>query len=196
MEWNRKIVAAALGVSCITAAGAAKADGVTWYVGADLVQFKTNVDDKTGVPPLITGSATATTLRLKGGANLTSWLALEGQLIFPQEKTFSSTAGIDNSVQSTVAAFFVKPNTDLGPVNVYGLLGVASAGHEFNGVIEGKKTVSDLAFGIGAQYRFNKNLAVSVDWTQYTNKNLAVDGLSGGLDVKTSAFGVGVNYTF
>lgn len=184
-----------LGLCLAVFAGAASAQQWSWYAGGDLVKVETEVDDKTGVPPIITGSAEVVSLRLKGGANVLPWLAVELQVIFPRSETFSTTGGT-NKVETGVVGLFAKPHHQIGPVDLYALVGFSSASHEFSGVISGSKSVSDISYGIGAQYKLSPRLALSIDWTQYTNKNLEVTGLSGGLDVTTSAIGVGLNYTF
>src|ERR1700741_1036241 len=80
----KEIIAGAL---FILAAGTAQAQGTRFYIGADVAKVKTNVEDKTGIPPIVSGEADATTLRLKGGAHFTSWFDLELQLLFPSEET-------------------------------------------------------------------------------------------------------------
>jgi opacity protein-like surface antigen len=191
---KRSMVAGAAGLCLAAATGLAQAQS-KWYLGADVVQLETKITDQTGVPPIVTGSAKATTLRLKGGGHLTNWLDLELQGILPSEETYSN-AGTTNKVETSVFAVLAKPNANFGPVNVYGAFGWASSKVSLHGVLEGDKSFSDLAFGVGAQYRFNRNLAVSADWMRYGKKNLDVSGLSGGIDVDVSAFGVGINYTF
>lgn len=178
--------------ACMAAAANAQ---VSWYIGGDIVRVETRIDDKTGVPPIITGSAKATSLRLKGGAHVLPWLDTELQVIIPREETFS-TAGTANRVETGVVGFFAKPHYMVSQVDLYALFGFSSSTHEFSGVIAGADRATDISYGIGAQYKVSPKVAVSVDWTQYTKKNLPVSGLSGGIDVKTSAVGVGLNYTF
>ena len=189
-----KLLLGGLGVCLAATASVANAQ-MTYYLGGDVVRVETKVDDKTGVPPIITGSAKATSLRLRGGAHVLPWLDAELQWILPRSETYS-TAGTTNRVETGVLGVFAKPHYMVGPVDLYALFGFSSATHEFSGVIAGKENVTDISYGIGAQYKVTPKVAIAVDWTQYTKKNLAVSGLSGGLDVKTSAFGVGVNYTF
>jgi opacity protein-like surface antigen len=184
-----------VGLGLAAFAGAAGAQQLTWYAGADLVRLETEVDDKTGVPPIITGTASTPSLRLKGGAHVLPWLDIELQLILARDETFS-TEGTTNKVQTGVAGIFAKPHHQVGPVDLYALVGFSSSSHEFSGVIAGSKSVSDISYGIGAQYKFTPKLALSIDWTQYTKKNLEIAGLSGGLDVTVKALGVGLNYTF
>ena len=190
-----KLLANGAGLCLAAVLSTANADPLSWYIGGDLVQVETKVTDQTGIPPIVTGNAKATSLRIKGGMHILPWLDAELQGVLPNEETYS-TAGTTNKVETAVFAIFAKPNTNLGPVNVYALLGVAGTGVRFTGVIEGNKSFSDVAYGLGAQYRINPHFAVSADWTRYGKKNLDVGGLPGGIDVEVNAFGIGVNYTF
>jgi len=177
---NAKLLRNAVGLALAAVLGTANADPISWYVGGDLVQLETKVTDQTGI---------------KGGMHILPWLDAELQGILPSEETYS-TIGTTNKVETTVVALFAKPNTNLGPVNVYALLGVAGTGVRFSGVLDGDKSFSDVAYGLGAQYKVNRHFAVSADWTHYGKKNLGLAGLPGGIDVEVNAFGVGANYTF
>lgn len=190
-----KIVLGGMGLCLAAFTGAASGQSLSWYAGADVVSLETEVDDKTGVPPIVSGTAKAPTLRLKGGAHVLPWLDVELQLILPRDETYS-TAGGTNRVETGVVSLFAKPHHAIGPVDLYALVGFSSSSQEFSGVIAGKQSSSDISYGIGAQYKFTPQLAVSIDWTQYTKKNLEIPGLSGGLDVSVKALGVGLNYTF
>ena len=189
-----KILLAGLGLCLAAFAGTASAQW-SWYAGADVVSVETEVDDKTGVPPIITGSADVMSLRLKGGAHVLPWLDVEVQMIFPRKETFSTNGGT-SKVGTGVLGLFAKPHHPLGPVDLYALVGFSSSSHEFTGVLEGTKSLSDISYGIGAQYKLSPKLALSIDWMQYTKKNAEVMDLSGGLDLRTTAVGVGLNYTF
>jgi len=194
-----RILASAAGLGIAASAAVAHADPVTWYIGGDVVQVETKVTDQTGVPPIITGSGKGTTLRVKGGMHILSWLDAEAQFILPKETTYSTTGGVNNTAETTVLALFAKPNLNLGPVNLYGLVGIGASHFDFKGVVSSSdsgKTMSDLAYGLGAQYKINRNFAVSLDWTHYGKKNFDLPGLPGGLDVEVNAVGLGVNYTF
>jgi len=173
----------------------AQADPITFYVGGDIAGVTTKVEDKTGVPPIITGDANATTLRLKGGAHFLEWLDAEAHIVLPQEATFSS-AGTTNKVKTSIVAVFAKPNINAGPVNIYALLGVASTNFDLSGVVSGNQSGSGVAYGVGAQYAFTKNISGSIDYTQYPKQNFGLSGFSGGLDIGVDIFAIGATYTF
>ena len=188
----KKIVAGAL---FILAAGAAQAQGTKFYIGAAVAKVKTNVEDKTGIPPIVSGEADATTLRLKGGAKFTSWFDLEAQLVFPSEETYSRVA-TNNPVKTSVFAIFAKPKAAFGPLEVYGLLGVSGANIEMTGVFQGNKSKSGVAYGLGAQYNFTPHFGASLEFTQYNKQNFELENLPGGIDIDIKAASVGLAYTF
>jgi opacity protein-like surface antigen len=50
-----------------------------------------------------------------------------------------------------------------------------------------------LAYGVGVQYPFTKNISGSIDFVQYLKKS---DFGGAGIDVTNSGFSAGVLYTF
>ena len=190
-----KMLAGGLAVLLVGMAGAAHAQRATFYVGGDIAKVTTKVTDKTGIPPIVSGEADTTTLRLKGGAHFLPWFDLELQALFPNEETFSRVA-TNNTVKSGVFAIFAKPKAAFGPVEAYALVGISTATVEMTGVFSGKKTRSDLAYGVGAQYVFTPNWAASLEFTQYNKQNLETSNFAGGVDIDIKAVSVGVAYTF
>ena len=191
---SKKLLAIALGTA--TTIGVAHAAPPRFYVGGDVVGLTTKIDDKTGVLPDISGSAKATTLRIRGGAHFLDWLDAELHVVLPQDKEFSSAGGFSNKVKTQIFGVFAKPNVNVGPVNLYGLVGFASTNLDVSGgKVTGSQAESGVAYGAGVQYPFTRNISGSIDYVQYAKKNYPVSG-AGGLDVDAKAFGVGVIYTF
>jgi len=189
---NKKLLAIALGTAATT--GVAHAAPPAFYVGGDVVGLTTKIDDKTGANT--SGSAKGATLRLRGGAHILDWLDAELHFVLPpQDKTYSTT-GSSNKSRTTVGAAFAKPNVDVGPVNLYGLVGFASAKVDFSSnSVSGTDSRRGVAYGAGAQYRFAGNLFGSIDYVHYLKKNYPTSA-AGGLDVDVKAIGVGVTYMF
>jgi len=188
---SKNLLAIVLGTAATI--GVAHAAPPVFYIGGDLVQLTTKIDDKTGAN--ISGSAKATTLRLRGGAHILDWLDAEFHFVPPQEKTYSTT-GTPSKSRTTVAAVFAKPNTNVGPVNLYGLIGLASAKVDFSGSsVSGTQSDRGVAYGVGVQYPFTSNLSGAIDYVHYLKKNYPASA-AGGLDVDVKAIGVGVTYTF
>jgi len=188
---SKKLLAIALGTAATV--GVAHAAQPTFYAGGDIAGFTSKIDDKSGIAPDVSGSAKATTLRLRGGMHILDWLDAELHIVLPQDKEYSTTLGVTNKVKTTVVGLFAKPNTNVGPVNLYGLLGFAQSKMEFSGVVFGSQTESGVAYGVGVQYPFAKNLSGSIDYVQYLKKS-NFGGVQ--IDVTNSAISAGVLYTF
>jgi len=191
-KMSKKLLAIALGTAATI--GVAHAAPPAFYIGGDLVGLKTKIDDKTGANT--SGSADATTLRLRGGAHILGWLDAELHfVVMPQDKTYSTT-GTPSKSRTTVGAIFAKPNVNVGPVNLYGLVGLASAKVDFSGSsVSGTQSERGVAYGVGVKYPFTSDLSGSIDYVHYLKKNYPTSA-AGGLDVDIKAIGVGVTYTF
>ena len=174
------------------------AGGVDFYAGADVVQLTSKLTAPASVPPSV--DFTTQHLRLKGGMNVTNWLAVEAQLL-------SSASDTDIVVGTqldtgNILGIFAKPHVTVGPVNLYGLLGYATANATSDCSPSCppklKATLSGLAYGLGAQYLVTKKLKVSLDYMVYHDAEVTYDdGLFRyEVDQKTSGIGVGMNYTF
>ncbi len=187
---SKKLLAIAIGTAATI--GVAHAAPPTFYAGGDIVGLTTKIDDKSGIAPDVSGSAKTTTLRLRGGAHILDWLDAELHIVLPQDKTYSTTLGVTNKVKTTIVGLFAKPNVNVGPVNLYGLVGFARSTMDFSGVVVGSsQSESSAAYGVGVQYPFTKNLSGSIDYVQYLPKKSVSF-----LDVDIKAIGAGVTYTF
>jgi len=189
---SKKLLAIALGTAAMI--GVAHAAPPTFYAGGDITALTTKVDDKSGIAPDVSGSAKATGLRLRGGMHILDWLDAELHLVLPQDKEYSSAGGFSNKVKTQVFGVFAKPNVNVGPVNLYGLVGFAQSKMDFSGSFAvGSQTESGVAYGVGVQYPFAKNLSGSIDYVQYLKKS-NFGGVQ--IDVTNSAISAGVLYTF
>ncbi len=190
---SKELLAIALGTAATI--GVAHAAPPTFYAGGDIAGFTSKIEDKTGIAPDVSGSAKATSLRLRGGMHILDWLDAELHIVLPQDKTYSTTGASTNKVKTQVLGAFAKPNTNVGPVNLYGLVGFAQSKMDFSGgvVSNGSQTESGAAYGVGVQYPFTKNLSGSIDYVQYLKKS---NFGGAGIDVTNSAISAGVLYTF
>jgi opacity protein-like surface antigen len=193
-EMSKKLLAIALGTAATI--GVVHAAPPAFYIGGDVVGLTTKIDDKTGANT--SGSAKATALRLRGGAHILDWLDAELHFVLsPQDKSYSTTGTSSNKSRTTVAAAFAKPNINVGPVNLYGLIGFASTKVDLSGsLMSGTRSEAGVAYGVGVQYPFTGNLSGSIDYVQYLKKKNYPTSAAGGLDIDVKAIGVGVNYTF
>src|SRR5882672_4643691 len=121
---SRKLLAIAAGAAATI--GIAHAAPPAFYIGGDVVGLRTKIDDTAGASN--SGSAKARTLRLRGGAHILDWLDAEVHYVLPKEKTYNTDAalGTPRSAKTQVVGVFAKPNVNVGPVNLYGLVGFAS----------------------------------------------------------------------
>ncbi len=191
---SKKLLAIALGTAATV--GVAHAAPPGFYIGGDVVGETTKIDDKTGGNA--SGSAKATTVRLRGGAHILDWLDAELHFVVPaQGQTYSTTGASSNKSRTTIGAAFAKPNVNVGPVNLYGLIGFAGTKVDFSGGSgSGAQSERGVAYGIGVQYPFTSNLSGSIDYVQYVKKKNYPASAAGGFDVDVNAISVGVTYTF
>jgi OmpA-OmpF porin, OOP family len=52
--------------------------------------------------------------------------------------------------------------------SILGKLGFYNAEVKLSGPVSGKKTTTDLTYGIGGQYDFNRNLGLRLEWNRYS----------------------------
>ncbi len=164
----KKILAtAALMIAASTSALA------TVYGEVGLGQYQERADGMTLSQNLVRGIV---------GKELTKNIAVEGHLA-------TSINSIDNfpdtGINHSVGLFakFSAPVTD--QFTVFGRVGVTQTNIKVFGV---DSTSSRGAYGVGTSYAFNKKVAATADYTQYTN--------SGGGGVRMSTIMAGVNYKF
>jgi opacity protein-like surface antigen len=185
------------GFACF--AGNVQAAGI--YAGIDLVQLDSKLDFQTSLFP--TEKYTTNHVRLKGGIEATNWLAVEAQLLNgADDNTVDILGDTYNYDTGMILGVFAKPHMTIGSFDMYGLVGYATADAEYDCVPscppKFKATLNGLAYGAGAQFLVNKNLKISLDYMVYHDgKENFRDGVfSAPIDVNTSGFGIGVNYTF
>ena len=174
------------------------AGSMDFYAGGDVVQITSEVRPAGNV----TGEFTTQHLRLKGGMNVINWLAIEAQLVSDAEDSDTNPAVSATHSTGFILGIFAKPHVTVGPVDLYGLLGYATAEATIDCVPscppKWKATLGGVAYGLGAQYLVTKQLKVSLDYMVYHDGSATYDD---GLfpitaDTKTSGLGLGVNYTF
>lgn len=179
------------------------AQGVNFYAGADVAQLTSELAPS-GVFLGIKAEFTTQHLRLKGGVNVQPWLAIEAQLLNDAEDSDVNSPGVSASHSTgTIFGVFARPHATFGPVDIYGMLGYATAKATLDCVPscppQWKSTLDGFAYGIGAQYLATKQLKFSLDYMVYHDGSVTYDdGLTPLIysDTKTSGIGLGINYTF
>lgn len=201
--WINAIATISMGGLVVVPGLSQAAQGVNFYAGADLAQLTTELTPS-GIFLGIKAEFITKHLRLKGGINVHPWLAIEAQLLNDAEDSDVDSFGVPAS-HSTGAIFgvFAKPHATFGPVDIYGLLGYATAKATLDCVPScpprWKSTLDGFAYGMGAQYLAAKQLKFSLDYMVYHGGSVTYDdGLSPLIysDTKTSGIGLGINYTF
>ena len=190
-------------VSLIGFAGiAGTAQAVGFYAGADLVQLDSELKFK-NYPANPKEKYKTSHIRLKGGIEATSWLAVEAQILSSADDRFADIFG-DTWKQETgvILGVFAKPHMTIGSFDLYGLVGYATADAEYDCSPscppKFKATLDGVAYGIGAQFLVTKKLKISVDYMSYFDDKVTYkDGaFLEPVNQTTSGFGIGVNYTF
>ena len=172
------------------------AGSMDFYAGGDVVQITSEVRPAGNV----TGEFTTQHLRLKGGMNVINWLAIEAQLVSDADGTDAAFGGKYST--GIILGVFAKPHVTVGPVDLYGLLGFATAEATLDCTPscppKWKATLDGVAYGLGAQYIVTKQLKVSLDYMVYHDGSTTYDDGLFPFDAntKTSGFGLGVNYIF
>lgn len=181
--------------SCMTLAANSYAAG-NWYAGVDLAQMVSEVTF-----PVETVEYKTNHLRLKGGYELLDWLAFEGQLLTDGEDEHDGSA-TEYSTGATLGAY-VKPHAALGNVDVYALLGFATATSSIDCRPScppaWEATLDGPSYGAGLQFLVNENLRISADYMVYFDDDATYDDevtFDFTVDQKSTAIGIGINYAF
>jgi outer membrane autotransporter protein len=152
------------------------AHALEWYLGLDAFDWEfedENLADK------IDG----TSVRGRLGFVITKNLVIETQFAAPGSETDgNSTVDFQNMFN-----FMAQGVYPIGKANLYAVLGISSVrtSREFGGMtFSGRE--SGFSYGLGANYRFTKHLAINGDYTQYLDKS----------NMKLGAFSLGLTYYF
>jgi len=74
--------------------------------------------------------------------------------------------------------------------SIYGKLGFYNAEAKLSGPISGKKTTTDLTYGLGGQFNLNKNLGFRLEWQRYSGvESPTIAGVSGDSDIDVISLG-------
>ncbi|HET8747528.1 MAG TPA: porin family protein [Ramlibacter sp.] len=105
-------------------------------------------------------------------------VAVEGMLMFGTTEDgetvndpFLGPVDLDVKVRNAFG-LFVKPKMDFGNIEAFGRLGWARTKLRATASVpgasaSGSDSDSSLAFGVGANYRFNPRMSVGLDWMRY-----------------------------
>lgn len=147
-----------------------------WYLGVD--SFNWELEDDSLPDKIIDND-----IRVRMGFVLNEDLILEAQAAFPGRKDKNATSVRFISMFNLL----VKGKYPLGKASLYGIVGVSSirASREFGGY-RVNNINPGLSYGLGADYRLTKQLAINADAIQYVNKS----------DLSIKAYTLGISYYF
>ena len=184
-----------LGVVAASAAlpAAAQMSGSNVYLGGSIGQSKFNVD----CPSPLSCDDKDTAFRLFGGYQFTRNIAAEIGWADMGKAKITGPGGSDELKASAfdLSGVFMWPFTDTG-FNVFGRLGFYSGKLELSGVDTGSKTTTDLTYGLGAGYDFNKNVGTRIEWQRYSKMKARNDASGVETDGDVDVLSLGVLYRF
>ncbi len=178
---KRNVLAAAAAAALLLGTGAAQAQMMTpsWYGELGYTFLRVEAAGDSARPGAFRGVL---------GIDLHPYFALEGMLAGGAND--DTTSGAINGVPADITVdlknmygLFAKAKYDMGALQLFGRLGWAHTKVEVNsrtaGVPDTTQSDDDLAWGLGANFRFNKNWYVGGDWMRYSNQSgHKVDGLT------------------
>ena len=160
-----------------------------WLVGGSVGQSKLTINCVAGY----SCDDTDTAFRIFGGYNFNRHFGVELGYADLGKATFSApgVSGDINVKAWDLVAVGTLPVAD--KFSLVGKLGMYRADADrSSGIGGGSGTNTDITYGIGAQYDFNKNLGIRAEWQLYTKVGSGAVGGEGDVDVMS----IGVVYRF
>lgn len=161
-----------------------------WYVGGSVGQSK--IDCSTGGVPGVSCDDSDTAFRVLGGYQFNKYLGAELGYADLGKATISG-AGISASVEAKAWDLVAVGRVPLADkFSLFGKLGMYRADSDLSSntalIPASSDSNTDVTYGLGAQYDFNKNLGVRAEWQQY--KKVGGDSTGGEGDVDVMSLGV------
>lgn len=209
---KKTILAATLGTALLASASAALAAGNTWYLGGNVGSSMINIDESSVNDAFrAAGATTASTssddrdtgYKIFAGYQFNDWLGLEfgyfdmGKFSTTTNFTVGAVPGTGKLEWKVKDGYFVDAVGTLPLANgfsLFGRLGAYSAKTELNGfagavrVSSASDRSSDLHWGIGAGYDFNKNVGVRLEWERF--QKVGDNNTTGRGDVDLASIGI------
>lgn len=189
MSLKKTTIAALLAASGLVVSSASMAQGkpadTGFYAGATIGQSDFSSADCSGV----TCDTKDTAFRILGGYQINRNFAAEiGYHDLGKLKV--SAPGLSGEVKANA---FELVGLGAFPINqqfsIYGKLGFYRGEAKLSGDFgDGKETNTDLTYGVGVQYNFNRQLGVRGEWQRYSK--LGGDDTGGDSDVDVLSIGV------
>ena len=172
---NRTLIASLTGAAILalplSSAFAQNAGAPAWYVGAGIGESEVSIE---GCGSGVSCDEKGTAWRILGGYRINDNFAVElGYHQFGD----ATASGPGGKVKFEANAFELSGlgSLPLGhQFSAYGKIGfyrgeTKATGDTLLGAIDLKETNTDLTYGIGAQYDFNRQLGLRAEWQRYAN---------------------------
>lgn len=160
------------------------------YIGASVGQSKFEVD--CGGTPVCDTKDTA--FRLFGGYQFNRSIAAELGYASLGKAHFADVGG-SADLKADAWDLSAIGSLPVGPVSLFGRLGVYRATAKFSGDARGEETSMGLTWGFGAQYDFTRNLGVRAEWQRYNGVEAREEGGASD-DGNIDALSIGVVFRF
>jgi OOP family OmpA-OmpF porin len=191
---NKKALVAVLGVTAAAFAFPAAAQNLSAvYIGGGVGQSKYKIDCGGG----LSCDDKDTSFRLFGGYQFTPNISAELGYADHGKAKLSGPGGTDELAATAwdLSGIFQWPFSNTG-VSVFGRLGLYVGKVELSGPDHGDKTSSNVTFGLGAGYDFNRNIGVRAEWQRYSKMKARNDATGVEDEGDVDALTIGVLYRF
>ena len=198
MLMQKKVLVTAMlaGFAALPTLAMAQAKGgnsdLGFYAGASVGQSKSDCPGGLG-----SCDDKDTAYRIFGGYKFHPNIAVEGGYA-PLGESSGSLGALGN-VTAEANAWDLEGVGSWGLGNnfsVFGKLGFYNAEVKLGGVASGKKTTTDLLYGLGGQYDFNRNLGLRLEWTRYSGVKAPNVGAASGSDTDIDVVSLGALWRF
>ena len=187
----RKALVAVFGLTAAALAMPAAAQSA--YIGGSLGQSKFNIDCSGG----LTCDDKDTAFRLFGGYQFTRNLAAELGYADLGKSKLTGPGGTDELAADAwdLSGVFMWPFGSTG-FNVFGRLGLYYGNMDLSGVDRGSKTTTNVTYGLGGGYDFNKSLGLRAEWQRYSKMKARNDATGAETDGDVDNLSIGVLWRF
>ena len=181
-----------LGIAAAAVSAPAMAQMSNAYIGGSIGQSKYKID----CGPLSCDDKD-TAFRLFGGYQFTRNIAAEIGYADMGKAKIAGPGGTDELAATAfdLSALLMWPFQSTG-FNVFGRVGAYAGKLELSGVDHGSKNTTNLTFGLGAGYDFNKNLGVRGEWQRYSKMKVRNDATGVEDDGDVDVLSIGVLWRF
>jgi OOP family OmpA-OmpF porin len=173
-------------------AAAQSVDTKAFYAGLNFGQSKFNAD----CSGLTSCDTKDTALKFFGGYSFNkNWAAELGYADLGKAK-FSGPGGDDELKGSAfdLTGVFTWPFSE--SFSVFGRAGLYNGELKLSGVDTGSKSTTDLTYGLGAGYDFNRNFGLRAEWQRYSKMKAHNDATGADDSGDVDAMTIGVLYRF